>query len=312
MKARSVFVYTMLIFFFFVLKTESKDYKLYYLGGQSNMDGYGLVKELPPELNTVLKGVMIFHGSKRKDDEPAEGKGIWTELRPGHGGDFKSDGITNTYSEEFGPELTFASTLQQLDTNSNIAIIKYSKGGTSIGLTAGGRYGTWDPDYNLSNGINQYDHFLATLRNALAVKDIDGDGEEDTLIPTGIVWMQGESDGASGFEVAKVYEENLKRLMDLIRAALHSDDLPVVIGRISESGQDEKNGKVWNYGETIRASQREFVKKDANAALVTATDNYGYSDKYHYDSAGFIELGKEFAKAMYNLQSKISLSKERK
>lgn len=26
---------------------EAKDYKLYYLGGQSNMDGFGYVKDLP-------------------------------------------------------------------------------------------------------------------------------------------------------------------------------------------------------------------------------------------------------------------------
>ena len=35
-------------------------YQLYYLGGQSNMDGYGLVRELPEDLNAPVKAVMIF------------------------------------------------------------------------------------------------------------------------------------------------------------------------------------------------------------------------------------------------------------
>jgi hypothetical protein len=70
---------------------------------------------------------------------------------------------------------------------------------------------------------------------------IANDGEADTLIPAGIVWMQGESDAALNAEIAERYEANLKRLMDLIRAALRSDDLPVVIGRISDSGRDGRH-----------------------------------------------------------------------
>ena len=34
--------------------------------------------------------------------------------------------------------------------------------------------------------MNQYDHFLATVRHATAVQDIDGDGELDTLVPAGV------------------------------------------------------------------------------------------------------------------------------
>jgi hypothetical protein len=31
-------------------------------------------------------------------------------------------------------------------------------------------------------------------------------------------------------------------------------------------------------------------------------DGYGYSDKWHYDSAGYIDLGRQFAEAMANLE----------
>ena len=291
----------------FAVLTESgsaKEFKVYFLGGQSNMDGYGRVKELPKDLKGPVKGVMIFHGNTSADRTPVDGRGIWAELQPGHGVGFKSDGKTNSYSDRFGVALTFARKMKELDPKANIALIKYSRGGTSIDIGAAGGFGCWDPDFKAGEGkgkgINQYDHFLATVRHALAVKDIDGDGEEDTLIPAGIVWMQGESDAAYTEEIAKKYQANLRRLMDLIRAAFRTDDLPVVIGRISDSKKN-KGGAVWRFGDIVRTQQADYVKADGHAALVTSTDKYGYSDPYHYDTAGYIDLGRQFAIALHKL-----------
>ena len=149
-------------------------------------------------------------------------------------------------------------------------------------------------------GVNQYDHFLATVRHATGVRDIDGDGQQDRLIPAGIVWMQGESDAHYSVEIAERYQANLKRLMDLIRAAFRTDDLPVVIGRISSAKKDPPS---WKHGDIVRAAQATYVMSDANAALVTTTDGYGYSDPWHYDSAGYLDLGREFANAMFSLAS---------
>lgn len=92
-------------------------------------------------------------------------------------------------------------------------------------------------------GINQYDYFLNTVNNAFKIKDIDGDGKIDHLIPSGIIWMQGESDGLLQ-EAAIHYYEHLTDLIDLIRKAFHTEDMPIVIGKISDSG-NSKNGKVW-------------------------------------------------------------------
>lgn len=288
-------------------QVEAKDYQLYYLGGQSNMDGFGYVKDLQGADAEPVTGVMMFHGNQGLDGQPVDGRGLWAELRPGNGTGFTSDGKENRYSDRFGVELSFARRMKELQPDANIAFIKYSRGGTCISAEASARetFGCWEPDFHPSipNGhINQYDHFLATVRNAMSVNDIDGDGEVDTLHPVGILWMQGESD-AGEEAVAQKYEANLKRLMDLIRASLREDDVRVVIGQISDSGKDDyeqanANGKVWNFGDMVRKAQADFVAKDENAALVTSTDNYGYSDPWHYDSAGYIDLGKQFADAM--------------
>lgn len=285
---------------------SAKDYHVYYLGGQSNMDGYGRVKDLPKALNGPMNGIMIFHGNTSADKTAVDGRGQWTTLQPGHGVGFRSNGNKNQYSSRFGVELTFAQRMRELNPGANIAIIKYSRGGTSIDAAAAGGFGCWEPDFEkgtgAGKGINQYDHFLATVRHAFAVRDIDGDGTEDKLIPSGIVWMQGESDAAHGEKIARKYEANLKHLMDLIRAAFRHDDIPVAIGRISDSGKDNKDGKVWDHGDLVRMAQAAFVKKDGYAALVTTTDKYGYSDPWHYDSAGYIDLGKRFAEALHNLK----------
>ncbi|MCA9190876.1 MAG: hypothetical protein KDB03_03900 [Planctomycetales bacterium] len=273
------------------------------------MDGYGYTKDLSGDATSPVDGVMIFHGNQGLDGRAIDGRGQWATLRPGHGVGFASDGTTNNYSDRFGVELTFARRLQELSPGANIAIIKYSRGGTSIAAdaTAATRFGCWEPDFHASDeqfgDVNQYDHFLATVRNALSVADIDGDGVNDDLRPTGIVWMQGESD-AGEEQVARRYEANLKRLMDLIRASLRQDDVRVVIGRISDSRNDvydtqSANGKVWDFGEIVREAQSDFVAKDENAALVTSTDNYGYSDPWHYDSPGYLDLGRQFADAMF-------------
>ncbi len=282
---------------------EPRTYKLYFLGGQSNMEGFGFEEDLPAELKPPRTGVMIFHGNDRPDDQPADGRGIWAPLRPGHGSGFSSDGSRNDYSGRFGPELTFGDRLAGLERDTPIAIIKYSRGGSSIGVGAS-EYGTWDPDYGAGGGINQFDHFLATVNNALAAGDVNGDGTPDRFVPAGIVWMQGEADALHGEESARQYGANLKRLMARIRTAFGVDDLPVVIGRISDSGQDA-DGRMMDYADIVRRAQAGFVEGDANAALVTSTDGYGFlDDGWHFDSRGFIDLGEQFAEAVHDLHNR--------
>lgn len=285
---------------------SAADYHLYYLGGQSNMDGYGQVAELPADQQGPVAGAMIFHGNPAADGTPADGRGVWSPLRPGHGAGFSSDGVENKYSERFGVELSLARRLLEQRPERRVAFVKYSRGGTSIAPAAARHFGCWEPAFaggeGPGQGINQYDHFLATMHSALRVSDIDGDGEADRLIPAGLIWMQGESDAAHDLPTAEAYGGSLERLVQLLRAAMHRDDAPAVIGRISDSGQDDQDGKVWDFGEVVRAQQQGFVERDVRAALVTSTDSYGYSDRWHYDSAGYIDLGRQFADALLALE----------
>ena len=275
--------------------------RVFYLGGQSNMDGFGYNKDLPKELLNKNEDVWIFHGNPVSDDLPGGGLGAWAPLMPGHGTGFSSDGRSNELSDRFGIELTLAMRLQELCEGERIALVKYSRGGSSIDSLAAGTFGCWDPDFNGTTGMNQYDFFLKTVKNAMGTRDINGDGREDILVPAGIVWMQGESDASYTEEIASAYYANLKRLMDLVRAAFHSDDLPVVIGKISDSWNDPVDSKRWDHCELVQYAQEKYARTDGSAAIVRSTRYYKYSDPWHYDSEGYIDLGKQFAEVLYKL-----------
>ena len=74
-----------------------------------------------------------------------------------------------------------------------------------------------------------------------------------------------------------------------------------MIGRIADSGRDA-DGRMMDYGDIVQTAQAAFVKKDNRAALVTSTDGYKFCDKWHYDTAAFIDLGRQFAASMVALE----------
>lgn len=277
-------------------------YDVYYLGGQSNMDGYGFTAELDDDARGSTPTVLIYTGQPALDNETGSSVGKWQPLGPGFGTGFKSDGETNELSDRFGPELYFGRTLAERDPERRIALVKYSLGGS--GLANGVGYGNWHPDFVGGDGKNQYDHALKTLQNAFSHADIDGDGAPDRLIPAGILWMQGEADAYESQAAADEYLANLTRLMDLLRAALRVDDLPVVLGKITDSGMAD-DGTVMDYIGTVQAAQQQYAEDDACAALVTVTDDLGYiEDGWHYDSDGFVRLGRAFAESMLELEAR--------
>ena len=294
------FITLLLPFIGICQQTERDSIRVFFLGGQSNMSGFGKNAELPDSITSNLDNVWIFQGNPAPDEDINGGLGKWAELTPGHGWEFTSDGKENNLSDFFGVELSFANKLREYYPNEKIAIIKYARGGISIDSLAAGGWGSFEPDYRGENGLNQYDHFLRTVRLAFDHKDIDNDGIEDYLIPSGIIWMQGESDASFTEEIANGYYNNLKRLMDLMRAALHRNDLPVVIGKISDSGNNDA-GKVWKHGEIVQYAQEKYTRTDKNAVIVRSTQHYNYSDRWHYDSNGYIDLGVKFTEAIYLL-----------
>lgn len=268
------------------------------------MVGYGYVAELPVELNHGVDRVMIFEGRAAFDGERQGGKGVWSPLRPGFGHGFETDGRTIHLSDRFGPELGFGRVLSSNLPDTSIALVKYALGGSSLVPGVGG--GNWHPTIRNRHRANQFDHALKTLQNALADRDIDGDGIRDKLIPAGIIWMQGESDANDSQASADAYDENLAYLVQSLRAALGDNRLPVVIGKITDSGMAD-DGSVMDYIDRVQQAQASFAAADQCAELVSVTDDLTYrDDEYHYDTEGFIRLGEAFAEAVLHLEDMCS------
>jgi len=274
-------------------------YALYFLGGQSNMEGYGKVSELPEGWSEPPANLYIYQPNLRNDGQQSAPESEWVPVTPGHGVGFSVRDGKPTPGERFGPELAFAHTIRTLDPGTPIAIVKYAKGGSSIDPRAAGRAGHWQP---LEGPPNQYDHAVATLRAATTRRDVEGDGEIDRFVPAGIVWMQGETDGTNE-TTAGMYKVNLTMLMASLRIEMRDPDLPVVIGRISDSRAESGKGRVWQFGELVRRAQVDFAEQDENTGVVLTTDQYGYSDVAHYDTPGYLDLGRKMAEAMLKLQT---------
>ena len=146
------------------------------------MDGYGHNSQLPDSLKKRIPNSMIFNGKRDNEGSPNGGIGIWSPVEPGHGNMFQTNGVSNSLSKMFGPELSFVKKMT-ID-GVKIAIIKYSFGGTALYPGAG--YGDWYPDQKRRNHL---DNALSTINNAFDVADINKDGRLDRLIPYGIIWM---------------------------------------------------------------------------------------------------------------------------
>lgn len=275
----------------------SQKIRVFVLAGQSNMNGFGFTKDLPSELKTFNE-VYIFQGKAVADEEMGGGAGKWESLKPGHGHQFTTDGSVNKLSDRFGPELSFAKRMKELFPKDKIAIIKYAKEGTSIDSLARGYFGCWDSSYFGKTGGNQFSHYLTTVKNALETINFQ---KNEEIEMSGIIWMQGEGDASYTEEIAQNYYGHLITLFKGFRASLRDADVPVVVGKISDSGKDP-SGRVWKTGELIQYAQEKFVAQDKNAAIVRSTKNYSYGDDpWHYNSAAYIDLGKNFADEVYRL-----------
>lgn len=280
-------------------KVPQSGLNLYILAGQSNMDGEGYVDELPSHLNRVFDNAWIYNPNRNEDQQPVENRGFWEKLRPGHGSGFRTDGRRNYYSDKFGPELTFASRLLEKRPEQKILIYKYAKGGSSIHSDVATGWGCWDPDYHRGNGINQWTHFQHHFHRAIETAE----RKFGLAVPAGIAWHQGESDASHTRTIAEAYGEKLSGLLNKIREELSNRSLPIAVGQISDSMMGRgKRKQTYPFGDIVKSAQQRFVEQDNHVALVTAPENHGFIDAWHYDSQTYIELGYRFADGLMDLR----------
>ena len=200
----------------FAAPSWSKEWRVFLLAGQSNMEGVGVAAEAPSNL-LAQADVRLYHSPSVHSSLPAN---QWNPLKPA--------GIS---AANFGPELASAFRLAEAFPGENIALVKHARGGTKL-TTAPLAYETtsWHPGTDASDTASfgaEFAAFAQTVTNALAALRAQG----DTPVLAGMLWVQGEADSTVA-ETGAAYGTNLTRFVRRVREQFGVPGLPIVGARI--------------------------------------------------------------------------------
>ncbi len=283
----------LLVGLLYPLATAGRTVDVYLLGGQSNMQGIAKIKNLPLEWSgtQVVPHAFFWNGIRFEPFVLGKTK---TSAREG----------------EFGPELGFA--LAMATAERSIFLIKYHASGQP--LHHGWNGNRWmgggpAPDRrNFYSGEkpgdgNQgilYTKMLKRFRIGIDLLKDQG----HTPVVRGFLWMQGEQDSKNE-ESATTYAASLKRLHRRIAEDLNLEKpLPMAFGQVLPhqpslgrfTHRDEIRSQMAAAGAT--SGRPEAIV----GARMVSTDGFGMrSDTVHYNAAGQLRLGKDFAVAIKQL-----------
>lgn len=107
-------------------------HRVYFLGGQSNMEGFGFTAEFSEQEREPAERVTIYSGRMVEDGQDGGGVGVWEPLEPGYGTGFSTDGKFNALLDRIGPELALGRRMSEGEPDANFAIIKCARGGSAL------------------------------------------------------------------------------------------------------------------------------------------------------------------------------------
>ena len=222
---------------------EKKKAMVFFLAGQSNMDGraraYKLTAEDKTRLEKAGKNVTLYYN--HQNPVPLQVTTANEYIRKKFGTE-----------QVFGPELFFGIRLSEAYPDRQIILIKRSKGGMSL-------YGAWNPDWTKKKAKHMaelddpklYSDFVAYAKSVLE----NYDTTDDALC--GMLWVQGETDSNTkkfGNKPAVTYEKNLKNLINGVRHEFHMPELPFIIFQVGS-------------GKVVEA-MKHLAKEDNNISLI--------------------------------------------
>ncbi len=222
--------------------------------GQSNMVGKGLIKNAPQGYHPMPEAIE-FHVMNSKSD-------------------------LKIFTDNFGPELSFAKALVAQNPGKKYIFIKWAIGGTS--------QAEWSPNWRLEDMPRQEraKRLGSLYKKSLAFIGQAVDGREVNI--SGMIWMQGESDSKE-VATAEAYAENMATLIAAFRNDLNAPGLKVLMGLVNPKIEKYK------YFNIVQAQMRLLATQDPLVDVVSAEGLSKLDDKVHYDEAGLIELGERFA-----------------
>jgi hypothetical protein len=276
-----------------VFRGYSTPIKVFILSGQSNMVGYGKVNGThldrlsapcidpsasPPDptlttpfdlgdISQYTFPIPFYVAIETKDLRK------WEQLMPGEGGLCKYNYYT------FGPEIGIARKLTNKYPNDKFIFIKIACGATTLS-------GNWlnnerqNPQFDV---VGTYTWFKTRISEALGYINAREQVKQNGYTISGMLWMQGESDGAafkpdgsSNVDNAMAYSKNLadfvekvrKDIYDLVKTANGAypanpnpppnPNIPFAYGKIKNARWttgDRAGLSVWPYGLNVQIGQ---------------------------------------------------------
>jgi hypothetical protein len=255
------------------------------LAGQSNAVGFDADPNLlPPDPRD--RHVLFWWrcGDPPPDAHDSTSGGKWTYLQPQPKGnplpvdqDTRQFGNFSHANGGFGPEIEFARTLADNDGHL-VAIVKVAFSGTGI-------HTDWNPRDDGPSGACY--RSLVTESRA-AIRALSSRGLKPTL--RAIAWVQGESD--CNTKDAGLYEARMSEFITDLRADLGAPRLFVLMGLNDRfKGPDDPSTKI------VVAAQKDVGRELAHCIYVE-TAGASLANRYHFDAAGNLDVGRRFALAL--------------
>lgn len=255
--------------------------------GQSNMEGHTysqyLVKTMGEEkakeyATGYSKTKICYRNSINFNDS----NGQFVDVKLGQG--------TNT--ERFGPEIGIAETLNDVEFNDQVMLVKFAQGATSL-------YNHWMSKSSGRNGM-LYDALLEYF--SFCMENLENEGYYPEL--KAICWMQGEDDSSSNeySRYEKLEENFIKDLREDLAYYASPNGIHFIDAGISDC-------TAWtHYQEINDAKFQNSLKNEQNHYFSTIENKLKYNlepvgapDIYHYDSSSMIKLGNLFGEKLLEI-----------
>ena len=244
---------------------------VWLLGGQSNMQGVGLLKEAEPPHPCVR--AFYMHDVWAPAVEPIHN--LWGAVDEVHGG-VPGAPMPAGQVSGVGPGVAFGNEVLRLTGGVPQGLICCGHGGTSMEQ--------WDPDKLALGSKSLYGAMIRRFhKNGGAV--------------AGLVWYQGESDAHAA--ASPLYTANMEKLVAALRRDTATPGLPVAIVQISRvTFWGAGTSMHWN---SIQDQQRRLPDVIDSLAVVPAID-LSLDDGIHISGHDCNRLGRRLARAMENLR----------
>lgn len=224
---------------------------LFIMAGQSHMQGWcGDAAYYPHDPDGLDKKILLYWVTP--DFSTSDGK--WQNMAPQNG----------LYPKgHFGPEVTFAREL--LNSGYNPAILKFSRGGTSLAS-----------DWKTPNEEGLYDQMASEFNKAVSLLS-----KTYSIKVRAFIWLQGESDANESFSHS--YYSRLDLLINHIRNELvKNTDLPILLGL------DESNKQVKRYPLVLISQKKLAQRKNIRFVSMIGLDKF---DQTHLSPEAIQEHG---------------------